>query len=104
MKESPVTNEFKIVQIFLPVVSSKGPEIYEVSSNEVTLKCTCPTYAGKNKCKHLDFVQARIDSNGGKNYPLEISSRATPEQAKKAQESAENFRDFVIMFGKIEVI
>lgn len=104
MRESPVTNEFRIVQIFLPVVPGRGPEIYEVSSNELTLKCTCEFFVSRNRCKHIDFVQARIDSNGGKNYPLEISSRATPEDARKAQESVDNFREFIIKFGKVEVI
>ena len=104
MKESKVTNDFKIVQIFLPLISSRGPEIYEVSSNEVSLKCTCLPFNSRSKCKHVDFVQARIDANGGKTYPLEISSRATQEDARKAQESIEGFRDFIIKFGKVEVI
>lgn len=104
MKDSRVTNEFKIVQIFLPVSPTRGPEIYEVSSNEVTLKCTCDYFITRNKCRHIDFVQARIDSNGGKTYPLEISSRATQEDAAKAQESVDNFREFIIKFGKVEVI
>lgn len=104
MRESRVTNEYRIVQIFLPVLPTRGPEIYEVSSNEVSLKCTCELFISRNRCRHIDFVQARIDANGGKNYPLEISSRATQEDARKAQESVENFRDFIIKFGRIEVI
>lgn len=104
MRESPVTNKFKIVQIFLPLTPVHGPDIYEVSSNDIDLRCTCLKFASKGNCKHVSFVQARIDANGGKNYPLEISSRATPEDAKRAQESLENFREFIIKFGKVEVI
>lgn len=104
MRESPVTNEFRIVQVFLPMDGRRGPEIYEVSSNDVVLKCTCFTFASRARCKHIDFVQARIDANGGKTYPLEISTRATQEDAIKAQTSVENFREFIIKFGRVEVI
>lgn len=100
----PVTNEFKIVQVFLPLSERRGPEIYEVSSNEVELRCTCFGFLSKNRCKHIDFVQARIDANGGKTYPLEISTRATKEDAEKALASVENFREFIIKFGRVEVI
>ena len=48
-------------------------------------------------------LKARIESNNG-NYPLEISSRATPEAAEKARESNQEFREFIIKFGKVEVI
>lgn len=104
MKESPVTNEFRIVQVFLPLNNNRSPEIYEVSSNEVNLRCTCHMFYSRNRCKHIDFVQAKIDANGGKTYPLEISIRATKEDAEKATASVESFREFVIKFGRVEVI
>ena len=102
MKDTPVADNFKIVQIFLPQNSS--PMVYEVSSNEKDFKCTCPIFESKNTCKHISFVLARIDANGGRNYPLEISNKATIEDAQKAQESVKNFREFIIKFGKVEVL
>lgn len=104
MKESPVSNEFRIVQVFLPQNNKKSPEIHEVSSNERDLRCTCSTFASRRTCMHIDFVQARIDANGGRTYPIEISTRATKEDAEKAAESVESFRDFIIKFGRVEVI
>lgn len=50
----------------------------------------------------MRFVQTRITANKG-TYPLEISPRATAEEAEKAKSSSEEFRKFVIKYGKIEV-
>lgn len=93
----------RLVQVFLSQAQTPGPGIFEVSADEPgNLFCTCPGFRGRHTCKHTKFVQARIDSNKG-NYPLEISSRATRDDALKAKESNDNFREFVIKFGKIEV-
>ena len=93
----------RLVQVFLSQSQTPGPGIFEVSANDVgALKCTCPGYNARKSCKHTKFVQTRIDKNKG-SYPLEISSRATKEDALKAKGSNDEFRDFVIRFGKIEV-
>ncbi len=93
----------KLIQIFLSQGVSPSPAIYEVSSTITgSLLCTCPGYSGRGTCKHARFVNARIKNNGG-TYPLEISKRATKEEADLAQESTEAFREFIIKFGKIEV-
>lgn len=103
MKGNTVSESTRLVQVFLSQAQTPGPGIFEVSSDESgKLYCTCPGYNGRKTCKHTKYVQARIDSNSG-NYPLEISSRATKEDALQAKESNEKFREFVIKFGKIEV-
>lgn len=104
MREQNVSQSTnRLVQVFLSQSQTPGPGIFEVSADDPgTLYCTCPGYRGRKTCKHTKFVQARIDSNNG-NYPLEISSRATREDALKAKESNDEFREFVIKFGKIEV-
>lgn len=95
--------ETRLVQIFLGGSNTPGPGIYEVSlAKDKTLLCTCPGYAGRSSCKHTKFVAARVRQNNG-TYPLEISTRVTPEDAEKAQASSESFREFIIKFGKIEV-
>jgi hypothetical protein len=43
-----------------------------------------------------------MNVNGG-SYPLEINKKAKPEEAEKARESNDSFRDFIIKFGRIEV-
>ena len=102
MKGSYV-DELRLLQVFLGQAKSPGPGIYEVlADDDSNLSCTCPGYRGRRSCKHTKFVQSRIDSNSG-TYPLEISSKATKEDADKAKESNKNFREFVIRYGKIEV-
>jgi uncharacterized Zn finger protein len=90
----------KLVQIFL---SPTSPGVYEVSVDKgKNYHCTCPGYRGRGICKHTKFVDARVKQNNG-TYPLEISTRVTQEDADKAQESNESFREFLLKFGKIEV-
>lgn len=101
MMESSV-DQNRLIQIFLSPTASPGPAIFEVSSIEGSLRCTCQGFKGRTSCKHTRFVTARIKSNNG-TYPLEISTEATEEDTLKAQESPEEFRKFVIKFGKVEV-
>ena len=99
----PSVDYIRLIQVFLSPTATPGPSIYEVTSTSTGyLTCTCSGFKGRQTCKHTRFVQARIDSNNG-TYPLEISKRATEEDADKAQTSSEAFREFVIKFGKIEV-
>lgn len=104
MRDPHVSEDTKrLVQVFLSQSPTPGPGIFEVTADEPgKLYCTCPGYSGRRTCKHTKFVQARIDTNNG-NYPLEISNRATRDDALKAKESNQEFREFVIKFGKIEV-
>lgn len=96
-------NSLRLVQVFLSQSQTPGPSIFEVSTNDDgELFCTCPGFKGRSTCKHTKFVQARIDSNSG-SYPLEISSRATEEEANVAKTSNDKFREFIIKYGKIEV-
>jgi uncharacterized Zn finger protein len=88
----------------LPHQNVSGPGIYEVSVGDTDeFNCTCPGFSGRAKCKHVAFVKARIETNNG-TYPLEISSRATTDDAAKAQKSSKDFREFIIKFGKVEVL
>jgi len=103
MRGKYVDEDSRLVQVFLSQTQSPGPNIHEVSVKENgSLFCTCPGFQGRLTCKHVKFVKARIDNNNG-TYPLEISNRATDDEAFKAKESNSAFREFVIKFGKIEV-
>jgi hypothetical protein len=103
MRGKYVDEETRLVQVFLSPTQTPGPSIFEVSVKENgSLSCTCPGFKGRMTCKHVKFVKARINNNNG-TYPLEISNRATDDEASKAKESNSTFREFVIRFGKIEV-
>jgi len=98
-----VMQETKLVQIFLSQGATPGPGIYEVSlTAQKVFICTCPGYEGRGTCKHVSFVKAKVKDNDG-TYPLEISTRCKDEDADKAMLSPEDFREFIIKFGKIEV-
>ena len=100
---SKAVTESRLVQVFLSQTQTPGPGIYEVSTDEnAVLYCTCPGYKGRKTCKHTKYVQAKIDNNNG-SYPLEISNRATEEEAQEAKLSNDAFRKFIIKYGKIEV-
>jgi hypothetical protein len=102
MRENRV-RDLRLVQVFLSQTQTPGPGIFEVSADEDGgLYCTCPGYLARSSCKHTKFVNARIDGNNG-NYPLEISNRATDDDAADAKRSNKAFRAFILKFGKIEV-
>lgn len=103
MKEAAVNNNLKLVQVFLSQTQTPGPGIFEVSTDQNgNLSCTCSSFTGRKACKHTKLVNARIEQNNG-NYPLEILSKASPEEAEKAKLSNEAYRNFIIRYGKIEV-
>ena len=98
-----MSDDARLIQVFLSQAQTPGPGIYEVSSTDSgKFICTCPGYKGRSTCKHIKFVKSRLDDNDG-TYPLEISVKASQEEAEKAQKSNEDFREFIIKYGKIEV-
>jgi hypothetical protein len=104
MKEAHVTEDLRLIQVFLTQQQTPGPGIFEVSTDKKdNLYCSCAGFKGRSFCKHVKFVKARIENNGG-TYPLEISVKASKEDAERAQESNSAFREFVIRYGKIEVV
>jgi len=98
-----MTSKAKLLQVFLSKNTTPGPGVFEVSVDESdNLFCNCPGFSSRRTCKHVKFVLTRIEENGG-TYPLEISNRATPDDAEAAKYSHIAFRDFIIKYGKIEV-
>lgn len=103
MKEASVKTDLRLIQVFLGASKNPGPGVFEVSTDHTgALYCNCQDYQGRKKCKHVAFVKNRIESNNG-NYPLEILSKATQEETERAKISNEEYRKFIIKYGKIEV-
>ena len=67
------------------------------------MRCNCPGFRARSSCKHTRFVKARMVANNG-TYPLVVSNKADERAAKVAQRSQRNFREFVLKYGKIEVL
>lgn len=95
-------SEWRTVQVFL---SPKQPAVYEVELNldELDARCNCPTFKGRKACRHTKLVMARIEGNDG-HYPLMVHESAESENASEVMSTPEKFRDFVISYGKIEVL
>ena len=97
-------NGFRLIQVFLSgKAGMSGPGIFEVSGDEnQSFICTCPGYAVKRNCRHVRFVKERIKVNGGV-YPLQVNPDVPESAIKEALKSSEEFREFLLKHGKIEV-
>jgi hypothetical protein len=54
-------------------------------------------------CKHTRYVSEKMKNNSGV-YPVEISSKAPQQDAAIASLDPIMFRDFLLKYGKIEVL
>ena len=97
----------KVVQIFL-TMNADLPAIYEVSISSIDkrLACNCPGYESKDTCKHLRFVKNRLDGSDGRTTYLLRLDDETPEDAidRIKTMSGNEYREFIIKYGKIEVL
>lgn len=94
-------SQWRTVQIFL----SPRCNVFEVEINQSsgTVRCNCPGHKSRSTCKHVRFVKARIQGNGG-TYPLMLSVKTPKDGASLAARSRSDFRDFVLKYGRIEVL
>ena len=95
-------SDWKTVQIFL---SPRHPAVFETQLDTETsaTRCNCPTFKGKRECRHTKFIAAKTRANGG-NYPLMVRQNADSENISEVTATPEAFREFVLKYGKIEVI
>jgi hypothetical protein len=102
--EAFVDNDVRLVQLFLTDNQVPGPSVYEVGINDAGKSiCTCPNFKSRNSCKHVKFVQEKIDKSSGL-YNMELIDKPTIEDIEKAKSSFQGNRDFIIKFGKVEVV
>lgn len=98
MKEK--TMSWQTTQLFL---SQSGVQEVQINLDSQKLRCTCDGSNTRGVCKHTVFVAKRMELNGGI-YPVEISKRAKIEDATTANLDPEAFREFLVKYGKIEVL
>lgn len=93
--------DWRMVQLFL---SDEG--VYEVEldmNDNRNQRCNCPKFAKRNNCKHIRWVERKINDDGG-HYSIQIPYEVDEEIANEAFASAENFRAFVIEHARVEVL
>ena len=101
MKESTVVNDWRTVQLFL---EENG--VFEVQVDALSkfrIRCTCRGPKPQNKCAHAKFVYENMLENEG-HYSVHIPVEIEEEIALEAMEDAASFREFIIKYGKVEVI
>lgn len=102
MKERIVQDDWRTVQLFL----TKNFEVAEVEVNLVdnsNVRCSCAGYGKVRRCNHIKFVKTKMMSNEG-HFTVQIPTAVEEGLAAMAMEDAEMFRQFIIDYGKVEVI
>lgn len=94
--------DWRTLQVFL---SPRQPAIYEVDLEleSQDTRCSCPTFKGRKACRHVKFVKARMDGNGG-HYPLLVHENAENENISEVMADPDAFREFIVKYGRVEVL
>lgn len=101
MKEVDMDIQWRTVQLFL---EEEG--VYEVEvdyDNCKKVRCNCKTFLSTAKCKHQKWVKTQITDNGG-HFSIQIPVELDEDEALLAMSTPEGFREFVLTYGKVEVI
>lgn len=101
MKGVEMQIDWRTIQMFL---DENG--VYEVEvdvDNNKKVRCSCSTFKLSARCKHVKFVRTQMDAGEG-HYSIQIPVDISDEEAHLAMSSAELFRNFIIKYGKVEVI
>jgi hypothetical protein len=99
MKETNM-KDWQLTQLFL---SDTGVHEVYVDQDSKKLYCSCEGYQSRAVCKHTRFVTKRMSQNDGI-YPVEISNKAPQEELTLASLDPSIFRNFLVKYGKIEVL
>lgn len=93
---------WRTVQVFL---SPRHPAVYEVELDVMNadIRCSCPTFRAKERCRHSRIVEKRMDEAGGQ-YPILLESEVLESDVSDSIHDPAKFRDFIVRFGKVEVL
>lgn len=91
---------YRTVQVFL---SSRGVGVFEVEMTDdgQNLRCNCPTYKSRRVCRHTTFVRSQMRDGY---YPIKVHPSAKDMEYRFDPDDPEQFRKFVLRFGKVEVV
>ena len=93
--------DWRTVQLFL---GNEGvSEVQIDAENSTKVRCSCSAFSKAARCKHARFVKTQIGNNDG-HYSIQVPLDISDEYAITAMSSADAFREFIIKYGKVEVI
>lgn len=101
MKDVQLVSEWRTVQLFLGEEGIAEVEVDSLRPNSA--RCSCSRFEAKNKCDHVKRVKEVMSSNNG-HYTVHIPVEIEDNEAEEAMLSAEAFRNFIIKYGKVEVL
>jgi hypothetical protein len=92
------------LQLFMAAKGNE-PRIFEVSFRPIAreLRCDCPGFALRRKCRHAGYVQSCIDMSGGGYCPPMVGRAGLTQDVKL---DAEKYREWfysntgVLMLGQ----
>lgn len=91
----------RLLQVF---ISPECNGVYEVSVDFDTdrLICTCPGQRLQRDCKHVRWIKARTEDDGG--YCVSLPAGVTEEDIAAATQSPQSWRLFVMKTFRAEVL
>ena len=101
MKEVNMSISWRTVQLFLEDDGVAEVEIDQ--DNKSKIRCSCPAFFKAARCKHVKYVREQMSTNQG-HYSIQIPLDIDETEAIAAINNAEEFRNFVVKYGKVEVI
>lgn len=100
-KDLSMDIEWRTVQLFL---DDDGVAEVEIDAdNSSKIRCSCKTFSVAARCKHTKYIRRQLEQNDG-HYSIMIPEDIDDEVALEAMSDPASFRDFVIRYGKVEVI
>ena len=95
--------QWRTVQFFLDENNGDISEVQVDVDNAKKVRCSCTNFQLSAKCKHQKFVRKLMDENNG-NFTIHIPEDMDDEEALAHIADANNFREFILTYGKVEVI
>jgi hypothetical protein len=101
MKGQRMDIDWRTVQFF---IGDNGvAEVLVDAEDHRKVKCTCESFSRSAKCAHSLKVRMRMRENEG-HYRIQIPEEIEDDVVVSAMSSPESFREFLIKYGKVEVL
>lgn len=93
--------EWRTLQLFL---GDEGISEVSVDASDIRkVRCNCKMFLKIARCKHANFVRTKLDTNKGA-YDFKVPEDVDEDELSFASQDVEGFRNFIIKYGKIEVL
>lgn len=99
-EDTSMPKEPRPLQYFL---DAAGVSTVTLAADNKMLTCDCAAFKKNSTCKHLTWVNTRVDDKGI--YPIQVSKRASKDEMDAAfGKGGEHYRSFMLKYGRVEVL